>query len=151
MLHGLNFGVDVSPWGAYQVRPWRSRGFFRTALANLIVNEVTPVITFTTDEYAVRLARLLIHEDWLGSAEMLFFVRSRGAVLEEYMSQWTHDSEQGLLVQRLDVICPPSSQIELSGLSLTDTGNDRPVQWTVTGWLESWPESRVLPDRWAGE
>jgi len=150
MYHGSSFAGDVNPWTAHQRRPWQGRGFLVVGAAVLPLNVVTPVVTFTTDELAVRLARIVMADGWAGSPAMQLFIRSRGAVLEDYFQQWTHDAENGVLTQRLDVLCPPFSQIELSGLSQTDTGNDRPVSWWVTGWLEPWPGSRTAPNLWKG-
>ena len=150
MYHGLNFGASINPWTEHQERPWRSRGFFLTSQGTLVLGVVGVLATFTTSELAVRLCRIRMADPWSGSANMQLFLRARGAVLDDYFQQWTHDIDQGHVVQRIDALCPPFSQIELSALSQTDSGNDRPIALWLTGWLEQWPESRDPIDRWKG-
>jgi len=159
MWTGLTFGGNSNPWVEHRRRPWRSRAFIRAGAVNLVgataaapnTPPATAVITFTTDELAVYLASMVMIDNWGGSATMEVYIRSRGAILEEFSQQLTHDLEGGAWPMRLDVLCPPHSQIELSARNLTDSGNDRPVQWWISGWYELSRGARVAPDRIRGE
>jgi hypothetical protein len=139
MFHGYSYGAEINPWVGYQRRPWRSRGFLRSGAADCLLNVVTPIVTFTTAEDAVRLARMCWSDSWGGSATGNLYVRSRGAVLEEWATQFTHDVEGAGWIPRLDALCPPHSQIEISFLNLTDGAVTRPIFLLVSGWLEPWP------------
>jgi hypothetical protein len=136
MFHGLSFGAEINPWVAHQVSPFRSRGFLRSAAVDLPLGIVTPLLTFTTDGLAVRLARLALFDNWGGSATLNLYIRSRGAILEEYSQQLTHDADGAAIIFRLDALCMPFSQIELSMLNLTDSGTNRPLDAYLSGWCE---------------
>lgn len=134
MLLGIDFDSEVNPYAVRRDHAFPYRGLLYGAEVNCPVNVETLVLSFNTLAQGARLANLTWVDNWVGSSSGALYIRSNKKIEESFYQQWTHDTETLEFTQPLMVEVPPWSLVELSFLNQTDTANDRPVIFALSGW-----------------